>query len=95
MYIPYIDTGIWYDGVGSTLGDEAHRPGQVTPMRAQQLHVQIMSPAKAHIVNTSTMVKHGGRLCIESARLSIPYRGMREGEMLKGETLHPTPDIST
>ena len=67
-YTAYIDTGVGYDGIGSTLGDEAHRLGQVTPMRAQQLHVQVMSPAKAHIVKTSTVTKHWGRMRIESAR---------------------------
>ena len=68
----YIDTGVWYDGVGSTLGDEAHRLGQVTPIRAQQPHVQIMSPAKAHMVNTSTVIKHWGRMRIASP-LTMQY----------------------
>jgi hypothetical protein len=69
----YIDTGVWYDGVGSTLGDEAHRLGQVTPMRAQQPHVQSMSPAKAHMVKISTVTKHWGRMRIESARHAIYF----------------------
>src|SRR5713101_4601601 len=77
------------------LGDEAHTPEQVTPMRAQQAHVKVTSPAKAHRVSTSTMAKHGRRLRMESARLSIPYRRTREREVLKGETSHPPPDIST
>ena len=64
-------------------------------MRTQQPHVKVTSPAKAHRVKTSTMAKHGGRLRMESARLSIPYRGTHEREVLEKETPHPTPDIST
>ena len=64
-------------------------------MRAQQAHVKVTSPAKAHSVNTSAIAKHGGRLRMESARLSIPYRGTHEREVLEKETPHPTPDIST
>jgi hypothetical protein len=37
-------------------------------MRAQQLHVQVMSPAKAHMVNISTVTKQWRRMRIESAR---------------------------
>ena len=67
-YIACIDTGVWYAGVGSTLEDEAHRLGQVIPRRTQQLHVQVMRPAKAHVVKTNTVTKYWGRMRIESAR---------------------------
>ena len=79
MYTRWTDTDVSCDGVESTLGDEAHTPGQVPPMRAQQEHVKVTSPAKAHRVNTSTMAKHCGRLRMESNRLSIPCRGTSEG----------------
>jgi len=69
----YIGTDVWDDGVGSTLGDEVHRPGQVIPMRAQQLHVQIIRPAQAHMVNTSTVTRPWGRMRIESARHAIYF----------------------
>ena len=94
-YTTWTDIDVSCDGVESTLGDEAHAPGQVSPMRAQQAHVKVTSPAKAHSVNTSAIAKHGGRLRMESARLSIPYRGTHEREVLEKETPHPTPDIST
>jgi hypothetical protein len=42
-------------------------------MRAQQLHVQTMSPAKAHMVNISTVTKQWGRMRIESARHAIYF----------------------
>jgi hypothetical protein len=74
METRWTDTGVWYDGVESTLGDEAHTPGQVPPIRAQQAHVKVTSPAKAHSVSISTMAKHRGRLPMESLRLPIPYR---------------------
>ena len=92
-YTRWIDTGVSCDGVESTLGDDAHTPGQVTPMRAQQPHVKVMRPAKAHMVNTNTVAKHGGRLRIKSTRRSIPYRG--EEEVLEEERSHSMPDIST
>ena len=95
MYTRWTDTDVSCDGVESILGDEAHTPGQVTPMRAQQPHVKVTSPAKAHRVNTSAMAKHGRRLRMESARLSIPYRGTREREVLEEETSYPPPDIFT
>lgn len=77
METRWTDTEVAYDGVESTLGDEAHTPGQAPPMRGQQAHVKVTSPAKAHSVSTSTMAKHRGRLLMESAHLSIPYRGTR------------------
>ena len=94
-YTRWIDTGVSCDGVESTLGDEAHTPGQATPMRAQQPHVKVTSPAKAHRVKTSIMATHGGRLHMESTRLSIPCRGTREGEVFERETPYPSPGIST
>ena len=78
METRWTDTDVRYDGVESTLGDEAHAPWQVPPMRTQQPHVRVTSPAKAHRVKTSTMAKHGGRLRMESTRLSIPCRGTSE-----------------
>jgi hypothetical protein len=74
MEMRWTDTDVTYDDVESTLGDEAHTPGQVPPIRAQQAHVKVTSPAKAHNVSTSTMAKHRGRLPMESLRLSVPYR---------------------
>ena len=69
-----IDTRLARDGVGSTLGDGAHRLGQVVPMRAQQPHVKALSPARAHKVNTSTVTKHCGSMRIASACRSIPCK---------------------
>jgi len=77
-YSASIDTGVSDGGVESTLGDEAHTLGHVTPMRAQQPHVKVMSPAKAHRVKTHTMAKHCGRLRIESA---VPFRMIRVQNM--------------
>ena len=84
----WTDTDVRYDGIASTLGDEAHTSGQAPPMRAQQAHVKVTSPAKAHSMSTSTMAKHRGRLPMESARLSIPYSGTRASEVLQEETSH-------
>jgi len=93
-YSASVGSGVSDDGVESTLEDEAHTLGHVTPMRAQQPHVTVMSPVKAHRVSTSTIVKHGGRLRIESARRSIPCRETREGHNLQEETPPPARDIS-
>ena len=49
----------------------------------------------AHRVKTSTVATYGGRRHMESTRLSIPYRGTREGEVFERETPYPTPGIST
>jgi hypothetical protein len=77
-YSASIGSGVSDDGVESTLEDEAHTLGHVTPMRAQQPHVKVMSPAKAHRVKTSTIAKHCGRLCIESA---VQFRVIRVKNM--------------
>jgi hypothetical protein len=74
METRWTDTDVRHDGVASTLGDEAHTPGQAPPMRTQQAHDKVTSPAKAHSVSISTMAKHRGRLPMESLRLPIPYR---------------------
>jgi hypothetical protein len=88
METRWTDTDVRHDGVASTLGDEAHTPGQAPPMRTQQAHVKVTSPAKAHSVSTSTMAKQCGRLPIESARLSISSSGTRASEVLQEETAH-------
>jgi len=56
------------DEAESTLGGAAHRLGQVAPMTAQQLHVKVMRPARAHMVNTSTVTRHRGRMRIWHTR---------------------------
>ena len=86
METRWTGTDVAYDGVESALGDEAHTYGQVPPMRAQQAHVKVTSPAKAHSVSTSTIAKHRGRLPMESARLSISSSGTRASEVLQEET---------
>src|SRR5689334_12308307 len=80
-YTRWIDTGVSYDRVESTLGEGAHGHGQVTPMKTQQLHVKVMSPAKAHMVKTKTVAKQCGRLCIESTPLAIPSTLIHVGEI--------------
>ena len=87
-YTTWTDIDVARDGVESTLGDEAHTSGQVPPMRAQQAHVKVTSPAKAHSVSTSTIAKQCGRLPIESVRLSISSSGTRASEVLQEETAY-------
>jgi hypothetical protein len=83
-YTAWTDIDISCDGVESTLGDEAHTLGHVLPMRTQQPHMKVLSPAKAHRVKTSTMAKHCGRLRIESA---LQFRMLRVKHMAwKGNT---------
>jgi hypothetical protein len=86
-YTTWTDIDVSCDGVESTLGDEAHTSGQVPPMRAQQAHVKVTSPAKAHRVKTSTMAKHDGRLRMESA-VPFPY-DTRAEHMLGRENTAP------
>ena len=77
-YSASLGTGVSDGGVESMLGDAAHTLGHVTPMRAQQPHVKVRSPAKAHRVKTRTMAKHCGRLRIESA---VPFHMIRVKNM--------------
>ena len=68
-------SGTWRDRSDTTLGDEAHRPGQLAPMVAQQTHVKVARPAKAHMVNTSTIVKPRRHLRIRRIHPYTLYGG--------------------
>lgn len=63
-------------------------------MRAQQPHVNMMRPAKAHRVNTNTVATHCGRLCIAFARRTMPH-DPSEAPILQEETPSRRHDIPT
>ena len=74
-YAAYTGNSTGDTAAESTLGDDAHTLGQVVPIIIQQPHVQVMSPAAAHMVNTSMMTAPCAGRCIWHTRCITPYIG--------------------